>query len=110
MFINLTPHEIVMKVNDVDGLIKVPPSGEVLRLDEDVQEWSTIEKIPVVTKTYRIENLPDEKPGVWYLVSSMVLAYVPVARVDFLAPDTGVGSAIRNEKGQIIAVKRLMAP
>ena len=38
MFINLTPHEIVMKVNDVDGLIKVPPSGEVLRLDEDVPE------------------------------------------------------------------------
>lgn len=67
-----------------------------------------------------VEGLPDPDPfdapdRRYYLVSALVAAAaLPVqalsegyARTDLLVPDTGPRSAIRDPRGQIIAVRRL---
>ena len=50
-------------------------------------------------------GLPDEEEGVFHLVSGMVFSASD--RPDLLAPDTGK-TAIRNEKGHIVSVTRLL--
>lgn len=42
-----------------------------------------------------------------YIVSTIVLSALNGRRDDVFAPDTSPSSAIRNEKGQIVGVKRL---
>jgi len=56
-----------------------------------------------------IEGLPPVIGGTVYLVSRMVRDALGSDRPDILAPDTG-GTAVRNEKGQIKAVTRLIGP
>lgn len=108
MFKNLTPHEIVIFVGE-EKLV-VPASGEVLRLAEEVIDRGlTDEGIPIVSKIYSISELPPEIDGINYIVSGIVLPYIPQNRGDFSAPDTGNGSVVRDSDGRIIAVRRLIS-
>lgn len=107
--INLTPHSIT--VMDDDGFVvrTYPASGSVARVTVEAREWGHIDGIPVVTNVYgAVENLPIGDGEEVYLVSLMVLAACE-GRRDVFAPDTGPGSVVRNEAGQIIGVKRFVA-
>jgi len=106
--VNLTPHEVrVVAENGMD--VVYPPSGKVARL-QTVNRVINIEGLPPVvnTEVTGIEGLPAPEPGVVYLTSSLVAQYAArLGRLDVLSPDTGPESAVRNEAGQIIGVRRL---
>ena len=130
--INLTPHTINICGDAGEAIHSVEPSGEVARVevtfhpDDPVVLDSGIE-IPVAIEGRgldtrpRVVGIPKRKSRVnWdgeitgdaeirtiYLVSRMVAELA--ARPDVMAPDTGPESVIRNEAGQIIGVKRLLA-
>lgn len=121
--LNLTPHAITLKFSD-GGEITYPPSGTVARVatvekaigtmdvvppgvaECDEQGNSNGKRIPVIRRTLgAVTGLPVE--GVECLVSAMVLSAVP-GRTGVYAPDTG-DTAIRNDKGFVVAVTRLVA-
>jgi hypothetical protein len=54
----------------------------------------------------KIANLPDPEDGVYYIVSRVVMDFVPFDREDVFCVDTGP-SAIRDENGQVSAVTQL---
>ena len=106
-FINLTPHAIVVRLQDGSD-ITFPPSGMVARLDQTGAEipMGKIEGVPILSRSNfgEIVGLPQyETEGVNYIVSSLVAAHI--VRQDVFSPATGPNDgAIRNDKGQIIAV------
>ena len=105
--LNLTPHAIVVETDN--GRITFEPSGTVARVDTHIELVGTVDDIPVVERSYgEVENVP-ELPCDPFLVSSMVLDRLPkeYSGVAF-APDTGLGGAIRNDKGHIVATSRLI--
>ncbi len=121
--INLTPHDITLKCLD-GSEITFQPSGTVARVysvesivgtrdvcphgqtEVDEQGNSTGSRIQVIRRVLgEAEGLPEE--GIECLVSAMVLSSVP-GRKGVYAPDSGP-TAIRNEKGQVVAVTRLVA-
>ncbi|MEM2991102.1 MAG: hypothetical protein QXQ02_07975, partial [Halobacteria archaeon] len=64
--------------------------------------------IPVVKTTYgEVLDLPEPEPGVFYIVSGVVLSAVGDSRQDLLAPDTGPASVVRDGDGKIVGVRRL---
>lgn len=106
--LNLTPHDITIATDS--GSVTLPPSGTIARLvmEEDEVDDIGINNIPVpviARRTGQIVGLPPV--GTPCLVSSMVLDKIP-GREGVFAPDTG-STAIRNEKGQVVAVTRLVA-
>ena len=107
--INLTPHDIKIVVGDYETV--VPTSGTVARVAMAATEQHAIcdgrDTIPVFfNEPGEIMGLPEPLNDRVYLVSIVVLA--ATKRKDVFAPDTGA-TAIRNEKGQIQAVTRLLA-
>lgn len=118
-FVNLTPHEVVIAGEDTPSPIsteklgeyiirRIPPSGIQARLATERKKIGEIEGIPIV-KTVFGELMPkiEPKPGTYYIVSAPICA--AVNREDFLAPDTTPAGAVRDEKGQIVAVKALVS-
>jgi len=103
--LNLTPHAITIRLPD--GTDRTfPPSGVVARVVTFETSGLSLDGIPTVyRKTGNVEGLtlPLTQP---VLVSSMVLAELPGADAVY-APDSGP-SAIRDERGQIVAVTRLV--
>ena len=106
-FINLTPHEVVIFTENKTYVI--PPSGEVLRLDNIKERVGNVLDIPLYKITYgEIPELPPEKPNTYYIVSSMVLLALRekgVHRKDIVAPDTT--NPVRDKDGKILGVKGL---
>lgn len=107
--INLTPH--IISVNN----IFIAPSGEIARVTsvpgKSGEIW--IEGLGVIPFTNpatfgSVEGLPKSKQGVVYIVSSLVATQCKY-RDDVFSPDTSPSSAIRNNDGQIIGVKALVA-
>lgn len=121
--LNLTPHPITIRC--VDGYeVTFPPSGTVARVStvetvigsRDVFDPSVAEcdeqgnsngsRVKVVRRVFgEVTGLPEE--GIECIVSSMVLDAVK-GRRGVYAPDSGP-TAIRGEKGFVIAVTRLVA-
>lgn len=106
--LNLTPHDITITTDS--GSVTLPPSGTVARLvmQEDPLGDVMVNglSVPVIARrTEQVVGLPPV--GTPCLVSSMMLDKVP-GREGVFAPDTG-STAIRNEKGQVVAVTRLVA-
>jgi len=103
--INLTPHAIVVRLPD--GTERVyPASGTVARVTTFETSALSLDGIPTAyRRTGNVEGLtlPLRKP---VLVSAMVLAELPGVNNVF-APDSGP-TAIRDERGQIVAVTRLI--
>lgn len=103
--LNLTPHAITIRLPD--GTDRTfPPSGTVARVTTFETSALSVDGIPTVyRRTGNVEGLtlPLTQP---VLVSSMVLAELPGADNVF-APDSGP-TAIRDERGQIVAVTRLV--
>jgi len=110
--VNLTPHNIVVFTDEKRGFI-VPPSGTVARVSVRQEEVGTIEvedlNVPIVKNSWgEVTGLPEPQPGVVYIVSALVLSRVK-GRHDVVAPDTGP-TAIRDENGRIIGVRRFILP
>ena len=102
-FVNLTPHEIVVRREDGSALM-VASSGLAARCTASSEVVGEIDGVKVVRSTFGpVEGLPEPQDGTIYIVSSMVAQQVP-GRDDVVAPDTGP-TAIR-EAGQVVAVKR----
>jgi len=114
-FVNLTPHEIVIRRDDGTDL-RVPPSGTVARVETFEEDAPPVDGIPTVTRQFgRIAGLPpyDPRADVVYIVSALVLSALDApkdeVRPDVVAPDTGV-TAVRDADGRIIAVSRFVRP
>ena len=114
-FLNCTPHTIVLR--QADGTdVPFAPCGSVPRV-ETTEEQVDFCTVPVmVQKTGEVSGFPDfdlfrgelGTAHIMCIVSRMVLdAVKPVTGVTFVAPDSGK-TAIRNEKGHIVAVTRLI--
>lgn len=107
---NLTPHPITLQ--SPNGTQTIQPSGTVARVSATPGQSKDVEGIPVPVAqpdTFgAVEGLPDPEEGTFYIVSAMVGAHVK--RADVLMPGTGPkDGAVRNEKGNIVAVTRLKA-
>ena len=109
--VNLTPHDITIRRPDGSDWV-IPADGTVARVE--MAEKSIEARglgIPVIRRNAGpVVGLPRDERGVPMpcIVSSMVLAALPAGTLNVYAPDTGA-TAIRNEKGQVIAVTRLVA-
>lgn len=103
-FINLTPHALSLMLPDGSTVV-IPPSGTVARVTTEEVVTGEVAGVPVVERRFgAVEGLPAE--GVACLVSAMVAGAVP-GRAGVYAPDTG-STALRNDKGHIVAVTRLV--
>ncbi len=103
-FINLTPHEIVVRTDGGD--VMIPASGQVARVSEHVSDAGMLDGIPVVDcRLGSPFGLPDAVDGTIYIVSPIVCGAV-VGRPDVVAPDTGPQSVVRDADGKIVAVRR----
>jgi len=106
MIVNCTPHQINIRPEGLPEVV-VPPSGVVPRVSVEQKIIAIIEGIPVVSTQYgAVEGLPDPVEGTVYIVSALVLSALVGSRPDCVAPDTSPTSAVRNENGQIVAVRR----
>lgn len=104
MFINMTPHKIV-----IVGMGEFPPSGQQVRIEMVETVSADLGGVPVITrKPGLVTGLPRDERGAILpcLVSSMVLDALPAGTKNVYAPDTGA-TAIR-ENGQVVAVTRLV--
>lgn len=101
MFINLTPHAIVVRNGNEE--VTFPASGKVARVSVTTVNDGNIAGFPVSRQVFgEVEGIPSPINGTFYIVSSLVLGRV-IGRNDCIAPDTGKG-AVRDEAGRIIAV------
>ena len=106
--LNLTPHAIVVRVAGED--IVIPPSGQVARVVVKIDQAGEFnlngKSVPVVSRQVGdVVGVPTD--GTPCIVSSMVLEQCKGMHNVF-APDTG-STAIRDEKGYIVAVTQLVA-
>ena len=105
-FVNLTPHDIT--IVGEKATVVIPASGKLCRVTCTVQDTGmTVLGIPVTRNTYgEVEGLPDEEPGVFYIVSSIVrsaLIEEGIQRGDVLIPN----ESVRDENGRIIGCRSL---
>jgi len=103
--INLTPHDITVRLHDGSDRT-FPASGTVARVVTVETSALSLDGIPTTYRsTGNVEGLtlPLTQP---VLVSTMVLTALPNADNVF-APDTGP-TAVRDDRGQIVAVTRLI--
>jgi len=134
--VNLTPHEITIVGEDGEVKTVIPPSGKVARVKTVQEKVDEINGIPIVrTKFGAVEGVPapticsncsnnslyggscqctagglpsdckDFEPIEVYIVSTLVAQAIG-GRKDIVAPDTSPQSAVRDEQGRIVAVKR----
>jgi len=105
-FINLTPHPITI-LKDGES-ITIDPCGTVARVKMEEIEGDSIMGIPTITRrACGVEGLPEPEKDTIYIVSAMVLDHIQGN--DVVAPDTGP-TAVRDDKGRIQAVTRLVRP
>jgi len=109
-FVNLTPHSLTLRGEGGDQVIQ--PSGEIARVAQSPgEEIDTVNGIPAYSApvTGAVEGLGEPQNDTIYIVSGMVLAHCQ-NRTDVYGPGTGPqDGAIRNERGHIVAVTRLIA-
>lgn len=102
--LNLTPHEVAIHLGDT--IRRIPPSGNVVRLNSHCQPCGECDGIPVaICNEGEPKGLPEPVDGTVYIVSSMVAK--KVKRLDVLCPDTSESGVIRDGKGYIVGVTRL---
>jgi hypothetical protein len=112
MLVNLTPHDITVRRGwdcwpESTQDLTIPASGLVARATMVSEYVMDVNGCSVFrTRFVKVEgdDLPPPRAGVMYIVSSIV-AQLYSERDDLLAPDTSPESAIRNDAGQIVAVR-----
>ena len=109
-YINLTPHEITLIDDQGNVKMKIPPSGQVVRVKSEQQVNRELEDGVKIYDTVftEIEGLPEKKEDTIYIVSTLVLQALKangIERDDVVAPNTSPGQVVRDENGRIIGVK-----
>lgn len=104
--INLTPHRMTILTGEDEWVLRPSESGIPRVETGECEEIGSIGGIPVRTTTLgRVVGLPDPKPGVWLIVSSIVRTHPDAKlRTDLLSPDTSPKSVVRDDDGNIVAV------
>lgn len=110
--INLTPHPITLRAATGEDTV-IPPSGTVARVSSTPGALETVAGIPVPVAGVQtfggVEGLPAPAEGTLYIVSALVLSALRGSRPDVVGPGTGPNDgAVRNERGHIVAVTRLV--
>jgi hypothetical protein len=111
--INLTPHPIVLlRDNGLGGqeAAEFTPSGVIARVATTAGVKIEGKDIPLFTAPTwgEVENLPAPQMGVILLVSALVAGRC-IGRTDVFSPGTGPNDgAVRDDKGHIKAVTRLI--
>ena len=109
--LNLTPHAIVLRLPSGED-VTFQPSGTVARVATIATATGEfVAGVPVVRNTYGpVGGLVRDERGVPVpcIVSGMVLGALPAGTPNVYAPATGA-TAIRDERGHIIAVTELVA-
>ncbi len=107
-FKNFTPHPVNLFDETGETIIRrFQPEEHAARVNEKIKHREPIDRVPVVWKMMTgVKGLPQAKSGVTLIVSIEVLN--ASNRIDLVAPDTGPGSAVRNEVGLILGVRRFM--
>lgn len=104
--VNLTPHKISVFLPNGEKT-EIEPSGTVARVQARSVEIGTVEGIPVVrTEFGAVDGLPEPQPNTIFIVSTLVAQALKGKRHDIVAPDTSPQSAIRDENGRIMGIKR----
>lgn len=94
--INLTPHDINLLLEDDVIVFK---SKGIARVQQKEALDEYFDRVPIYKNKYgEVEGLPEEKDGVYYIVSFVVASALKDKRNDLLI----VTKIERNEKGQII--------
>lgn len=103
--INLTPHEInIIKFNSTECLktISTNVQGIIARCKVETKLIDDINYIPIYeTKLSEVENLPEQKNDVMYIVSRAVANKSD--RDDLLIPN----QVVRDHKGKILGCRSL---
>lgn len=94
--INLTPHDVNLLLEDDVIVFK---SKGIARVQQKEVLDEYFDRVPIYKNKYgEVEGLPEEKDGVYYIVSFVVASALKDKRNDLLI----VTKTERNEKGQII--------
>jgi len=105
--VNMTPHEVT--VYDNDGVLRIyPPSGDLARLGLIPERIGNLDKSIALVRSVVDTNrtvLPPKREGIIYIVSSMIGMHC-TDRDDFVCPDTGPQSAVRDDSNRIIGIRR----
>jgi hypothetical protein len=114
--VNLTPHEITLVGEDGGVILRIPPSGIVARVREEVTVAGTVTvcpsgpltsgvEVPLVKRAWGpIEGLPAPQFRTLFIVSSLVAqAAWSQGRRDVVAP----GELVRDPEGRVIGCKNL---
>lgn len=106
--VNLTPHDVHVYDENAQNIIRTyPASGTVARVKSSTEIVGEVDGVPVARTAFgEIEGLLEPQQDTKYIVSLLVLQAAAGKRDDLLAPDTGPQSAVRDESGQIIGVRR----
>lgn len=103
--VNLTPHTINVQIGET--VHAYPASGILARVTAKEIAAEPVAGVPTVQTVYgEVEGLPEPEEGVIYIVSALVGSRVH-GRVDVFGPNSGA-TAIRNDKGHIVAVTSLI--
>ncbi|MFM1755276.1 MAG: hypothetical protein RL621_180 [Bacteroidota bacterium] len=101
-FVNLIGHDIT-----ISGHGTLPRAEVSCRVETKQRIIGKVAGVPIAeTHFEQIANLPDPEEGVYYIVSRVVMDFVPFNREDVFCVDTGP-TAVRDENGQVIAVTQL---
>ncbi len=101
--VNLCPHALTIQLQDRQ--IVLPAEKESARVATQRVPADAVAGVPV-SRVLNLETtgLPAPVQGTFYVVSMVVYQANP-ARADLLCPDTSPEGAVRDEKGQIVAVR-----
>ncbi len=101
VIINATPHPVNVYPPGKDPVV-YPPSGEKIRVEF---EQLCLDEGPIPIRRVKAHGRLvcsfEKRPGVYYIVSTVVALACP-DRDDFLVPDTDL--AIRDSEGRILGV------
>lgn len=106
--VNLTKWKINLVRKNGESIV-IPPSGEELKVQQDLQEIDEIDGVPVNQTQYSKTpkgGLPPKKEGTIYLVSVVALQSLPPERDDFFSVD----KALKDESGKIVGHRALSRP
>ena len=100
--VNLTPHTV--KLHNEFGVLELFSQG-VARVSSTQTEIGRVVGVPVVKATFgAVTGLPEPVEGTMYVVSALVRGALP-NRTDLVSP----GDPVRDEAGQVIGAKSLIA-
>ena len=94
---NLTPHAVKF-VSEDGKTTEFPPTSVVARVSVSYEEVESIGGFRAVKIKYgRVNELPDEKENIYYIVSKLVKLAMP-ERKDLITPE----DVVRDEQGHVL--------